>query len=241
MQYNSLMSGHSKWATIHRQKAVKDQARGQVFTKLAKAVTIAAKTGGGPNPDTNYKLRMAIDAARAGNMPKENIERAIGKATSAGEELYEALYEGFSPGGAGILVEVATDNRNRTGQEIKRLFEDHGGRFAGPGAVSFNFDQRALFFLEKAEDIDTQTLELIDLGALDVVDEEDGLEVYGETTSFSQMRVAIEEKGYKIKNAEVVMVAKNTIELSPEDLEKTHTLLGELTDHEDVQKVFSNI
>jgi len=170
------MSGHSHYATIKRQKALTDAARGNVFSKHAKAIMIAAKGGG--DPESNFKLRVAIDKARAENMPKDNIERAIAKATSEGGVLTEAVYEGFGPSGVAVIVEAATDNKNRTAQEIKNLFERGGGSLAGPGAVSFNFESKGFLLIKKTSDPDSQMLTIIDMGVEDITDSVDGLEVY---------------------------------------------------------------
>src|SRR5258708_23459947 len=171
------MSGHSHYATTHRQKELKDADKDQIFSKLARAITIAAKTGGGPDPDSNYKLRITIDKARAASMPKENIDRAISKAEGGGD-LDEVMYEGFGPSGVAVLVEVATDNRNRTNSEIKNLFEKNGGKMGSPGSVSFNFAPKGLLLVEKSCNIDEELLKLIDLGAEDVVEKDDVIEVF---------------------------------------------------------------
>ncbi len=153
------MSGHSHYATIKRQKGMKDAAKGKVFSKMGRAITIAVKSGGGiSDPNANYKLRMAVDAARAVNMPKENIERAISKAAGHSQSLDEIIYEGFGPGGVGIIVEAATDNRNRTAQEIKNIFERGGGNLGGPGSVAFNFDPKGLIVVKKGEASEPQML-----------------------------------------------------------------------------------
>src|SRR3989344_6041026 len=149
------MSGHSKWATIHRSKEVKDAKRGNLFAKMGRAISIAVKAGGGPDPSANFKLRVAIEKARAADMPKENIERAIAKASEGGA-LEEVTYEGFGPGGIGVIVEAATDNKNRTAQEIKNAFERGGGNLAGPGSVSFNFEQKGFLLVKKTDKPDEQ-------------------------------------------------------------------------------------
>jgi len=235
------MSGHSHYATIKRQKEAKDAARGQVFSKLAKAISVAIKTGGGANPDTNYKLRVAIDKAKAANMPKANIERAISKGTGGGV-LEEVTYEGFGPGGIAVIVEGATDNRNRTAQEIKGLFERGGGRLAGPGAVSFNFEPKGLLVIKKKKEIEAQILELIDLGAEDVDEAEDGIEVYVEANQLDKMKKILEREGFEVVSAELVQKPKTLQSVSGEKTaSKALAFLDHLEKHEDVQKVFTNL
>lgn len=234
------MSGHSKWSTIKRQKEANDAARGQLFSKLARAISIAVKTGGGENPDTNHKLRMAIDKARANNMPKVNIERAISKGTGGGA-LEEVTYEGFGPAGIAVIVEVATDNRNRTGQEIKNLFERGGGRLAGPGAVSFNFEPKGLLVIEKKADSDEQMLALIDLGVEEIEEMEDGIEVYVESGNLSDLKKKLEEQGFKITSSELVRKPKNFQVISDkETASKILSFLDNLEEQDDAQKVFAN-
>ena len=235
------MSGHSKWATIHRQKEINDSARGQVFSKLARAITIAAKTGGGPDPDTNFKLRVLIDKARSANMPKENIERAISKASGA-EVMDEVTYEGFGPGGIGIIVEAGTDNRNRTGAEIKNIFERGGGKFAGPGAVSFNFEPKGQILVEKKGTEDEQMLTLIDLGADDLEFTDDGVEVYTSPTNLFEIQKKLIDAGFSVKSTEMIQKPKMYQELpSQDEVEKAIKLLTQLNAHDDVQKVYTNL
>lgn len=142
------MSGHSKWSTIKRQKAVTDQARGKIFSKLSKAISVAVKTGGSDNPDFNPKLRVAVETAKASNMPKSNIDRAIQRASEVGD-LTEVLYEGFGPYGVGVVVEATTDNKNRTSQEIKTIFDRSGGNLGGPGSVMFNFVKKGMIIIKR--------------------------------------------------------------------------------------------
>ena len=235
------MSGHSKWATIHRGKEIKDQARGKLFTKYAKLVTIAAKTGGGPNPDTNFKLRDAIDKARSVNMPKENIDRAIKKAQDAGE-LHEVVYEGFGPAGISVIVEAATDNKNRTVAEIKNIFEKGGGNMGSPGSVSYNFEAMGLVVVEKSYDPAGQMLHLIDLGATDIEDGGAVLEVYiSDSTQTRQVREKIVEAGFNVKSFDLIMRPKMNIQISDgETIAKVTTFVESLEDHDDVHKVFTN-
>ncbi len=233
------MSGHSHYATIHRQKDLKDAAKGQVFSKLARAITIAAKTGGGPNPDFNFKLRIAIDKAKAVSMPKENIDRAIAK-SAAGEALDEILYEGFGPGGISVLAEVATDNRNRTAAEIKNLFEKNGGKMGGPGSVSFNFEPKGMILVKKTDKPDEQMLALIDTGADDVVEEDDALLVYTPVNNFSSTMEKIKSAGFEIISGELTQKPLNFQNVSKEDTERVEKFLENFETHDDIQKVHTN-
>lgn len=233
------MSGHSKWSTIKRQKGLNDKARGQTFSKLSRAITIAVKTGGGPNPDSNYRLRIAIDAARAENMPKDTIDRAINKA-SGSENVEEVTYEGFGPGGVALIIQAATDNRNRTSQEIKTILERGGGSMGQPGSVSFNFDPQGFLLVQKAEDVEEQMLSLIDLGVDDMKETDEGLEVYVAPQELFESKKKIEEAGYSIKVAELIQKPKMYVDLDEAKAEKLYELLEKLDDLEDVQKIFEN-
>lgn len=234
------MSGHSKWSTIKRQKEINDNAKGKIFTKLGLAISVAVKTGGSADPEMNPRLRMAIDAARASNMPKENIERAVNKAKEKGN-LEEVAYEGFGPGGVGIIVEAATDNRNRTAQEIKNIFEKGGGSMAGPGAVSFGFKQCGLILVEKSGNTDEQTLLLIDSGAEEVEESDDGFELYTSVDNLSHVKTFLTTNGQKILSLELIKKANSPMQISDASVtEKIINLLSTLEDHNDVQKVFTN-
>lgn len=236
------MSGHSHYATIHRQKELKDAARGNIFSKLARAITIAVKSGGGGDPDSNFKLRVEIDKAHTANMPKDNIERAIAKAAESGEALEEVSYEGFGPSGVAVIVKAATDNRNRTGQEIKNLFEKAGGSLAGPGAVSFNFESKGFLLVEKKGDPETQMLALIDLGAEDVEETEDGIEIYVAPEVTSLARKKISDAGFNIKETELIMKPKTLQSVADSgQAGKVLSFLDSLEDSEDVQKVYTNL
>src|SRR3990172_913737 len=235
------MSGHSHYATIHRQKELKDAKRGQIFSKLAKEIAIAVK-GGGPDPSSNFKLRVVMEKAKAANMPKENIERAITSGSSSAENLEEATYEGFGPSGIAVIVVATTDNRNRTGQEIKNLFERAGGNLAGPGSVSFNFENKGFMLVEKTADPESQILNLIDLGVEDVEETDDGIEVYVAPEKLSEMRKKLEEAGFNITSTELFMKPKvlQTIP-NPADAKKALSFLETLDDQEDTQKVYANL
>lgn len=235
------MSGHSKWSTIKRKKEATDAARGKLFSKLSRAISIAVKTGGGSNPETNHKLKVAIEAAKAANMPKANIQKALSKG-AGGEDLEEVTYEGFGPSGINIIIEVATDNRNRTAQEIKGIFERGEGTLAGPRAVSFNFEPKGLFVVTKEKDVENQMLKLIDLGVEDVEETTDGIEVYVRPNVFSKIRKALEDNGFKIISAEFVQKPKSFQTIAEEkSASKALSFLEKLEDQEDVQRVFANI
>ena len=201
------MSGHSHYATIKRQKATNDAAKGNLFSKMARAIMIAAKNGA--DPDMNFRLRFEIDKARAISMPKENIDRAIAKATTDAANLEEITYEGFGPGGFGVMVEVMSDNKNRTAQEIKNVFERGGGSLAGPNAVAFNFESKGFMLIKKNADPDAQTLQLIDAGAEDIQDSPDGLEVYVASEMLGQIHKKLVEGGFEVTETELQMKPKN--------------------------------
>src|SRR6186997_605724 len=188
--YSRPMSGHSKWSTIKRQKGANDAKRGAMFTKVAREIAVAARAGGG-DPDANYRLRLAMDKARAINMPADNIKRAIEKATGGGdaEQFEEIVYEGYGPGGVAVLVEAATDNRNRTAAEVRSIFAKTGGQLAGSGAVAWQFEARGLItVLRDGVDPDEVALAAIDAGAADVDTESDPIEIYTEPTELEGVR-----------------------------------------------------
>ncbi len=235
------MSGHSKWSTIKRQKETTDKKRGKIFSKFAKAITIAAREGADPN--TNFKLRLEIERAKQANMPKENIERAVEKAKGgAGEgRLEEVVYEGYGPGGVAIIAEAATDNRNRTTAEIKNLFERAGGRLGGPGVVAYQFKPMGLITIKKSDNPDEQILKIIDLGVEEVEEAADALEVYIQSQKLAEMKEKLSQSGFKILNAELVKQAKNEIQINnSEKAAKVLKLMDILQDHEDIQRVFAN-
>lgn len=236
------MSGHSKWATIKRKKAVIDAKRGKIFTKLIKEITIAARHGGG-DPAGNPRLRLAVDNAKSQNMPQDNIDRAIKKATGEleGVTYHELTYEGYGPAGVAILVEVATDNKNRTVAEVRHLFSKHGGSLGEGGSVAWMFDRKGIITLPKQNKSEDEIMELIiEAGADDLQTEEEFFEVSTSIESFEPVRKAITEKGLEIENASLQWVAKNLIEVKGEDAEKVMKLIESLEDCDDVQNVFSN-
>ncbi len=236
-----LMSGHSKWSTIKRQKEAADKQRGKIFSKLAKAITIAAREG--TDPDTNFKLRLEVDRAKQANMPKENIERAIIRASGgAGEgQLEEVVYEGYGPEGVAIIAEAATDNRNRTTAEIKQLFERGGGSLGGPGTVTYQFRPMGLITVEKSDNPDEQILKIIDLGVEDVEEATDALEVYIQSQKLGEFKEKLNQKGFKVLSAELVKQPKNEIKIkNANKATKILKLMDSLQEHDDVQRAFAN-
>ena len=235
------MSGHSHFATIKRQKGLKDAAKGNIFGKLSKNISIAIKSGGSTNPDMNFKLRIAIDKAKESNMPKDNIDRILKNAEGRMENIEEITYEGFGPYCVGDLIEVVTDNKNRSAQEFKNILEKAGGNLASPGAVSYNFEHKGYILLKKDEDVDSQMLTLIDLGVDDVKESEDGLEVFVHPETLKNIKQKIEDAGFTIITTELRMEPKNYIEIdNPEHIEKVTNFLESIEEHDDVQKVYSN-
>jgi YebC/PmpR family DNA-binding regulatory protein len=234
------MSGHSKWSTIKRQKGVTDARRGALFTKVAREISVAARQGGG-DPDANYRLRMAIDKARSVNMPAENIKRTIDKAAGGGEgEQYEEIvYEGYGPGGVAILVEAATDNRNRTAAEVRSIFTKAGGQLAGSGAVAWQFEPKGLITAIGA-DPDAIALAAIDAGASDVDTTVDPIEIYTELADLEAVRKALESAGIAVDQAESAMIAKQTVELDAGHARQALRLVELLEDLDDVQRVTAN-
>ena len=233
------MSGHSKWATIKRQKAANDAVRGKTFSKLSRAITLAVKAGGGVDINTNYKLRVAVEAARAENMPRDTIERAINKAGGGGE-LEEITYEGFGPGGVGVLVQTATDNRNRTAQELKSVFERSGGSLGGPGSVSFNFEPKGFLLLKGSSDPSSQMLSIIDLGVEDVESTQEGIEVYTDASEFFKSKEKLENMGFSVSTAELIQKPKSLLPIGRVDQERFLEMFDSLQAHDDVQRIYDN-
>lgn len=234
------MSGHSHYATIKRQKAATDAVKGNIFSKHAKAIMLAARDGA--DPDMNFKLRVAVDRARADNMPKDNIERAISKATTEAASLEEVVYEGFGPSGVSVIVEAATDNKNRTAQEIKNLFAKGGGNMAGPGSVSYNFESKGFLLVKKDENAEEQMLKLIDAGVEDVVEVEDGIEVYTDPQTLSETRKKLIDGGFEIKETEIRMEPKNLQVVDDKaQADRVIKFLDSFEENNDVQKVYSNL
>jgi YebC/PmpR family DNA-binding regulatory protein len=238
------MSGHSKWATIKRQKGAADAKRGQLFTKLSNAITIAVKQGGGiQDPEFNFKLRLAIDRARTSNMPKENIERAIQKGSGgAGESVEELIYEGFAPGGAAVIVEAVTDNKQRTVSEIKNMFETSGGSLGTPGSVSYLFTKKGQILASKNGIQSDDLLNYgIDAGVQDMEEEGQVVLYYVDSQNLMNAKKKLEEKGIKVDSAEIVYVPTNYIKVAEDFYEKAENLVEKLEELDDVQHVYSNI
>ena len=237
------MSGHSKWSTIKRQKGANDARRGAVFTKVAREIAIAARAGGG-DPDANYRLRLAMDKARSVNMPADNIKRAIERATGGGdaEQFEEIVYEGYGPGGVAILVEAATDNRNRTAAEVRALFTKAGGQLAGSGAVAWQFEPRGLITIPaRGQDPDDVALAAIDAGADDVdTSDNEVVEVYTTPAGLESVRRALDAAGVSVDSAESAMVAKSTITVDEQRARQNLRLVESLEELDDVQRVTAN-
>lgn len=233
------MSGHSHFATIKRQKAVNDAAKGNLFSKMARSIMLAAKSGG--DPDMNFKLRFEIDKARAISMPKENIERAIAKATTEAANLEEITYEGFGPGGIGVMIEVASDNKNRTSQEIGNVFSRAGGSMGGPNSVAFNFESKGFLVVKKTTDPDTQMLQMIDAGAEDMEDVGEEFEVYTAPDKLSIVQKALVASGFEVKEMELQMKPRNFVTISDvSTAQKVMKFIDEVENLDDVQKIFTN-
>ena len=236
------MSGHSKWATTKRQKAVVDAKKGAIFTKLGKLIAIAARKG--HDPTVNFSLRLAMDKARQANMPKDNIERAIKRGTGelAGAQIEELIYEGLGPAKAQFIVKVLTDNKNRTAAEIRHLFSDSGGSL---GAVMWNFELKGIIVISSDQLAKTNQenfeLELIDQGAEDIITETEGLTVYTKPEDLQKTKQFLETKNIATESAEIEYVAKNSLELSGEDKDKVRKFIDELENNEDVSDYYTNV
>jgi YebC/PmpR family DNA-binding regulatory protein len=237
------MSGHSKWSTIKRQKGAADAKRGAVFTKLSREIILAAKQGGG-DTSMNFRLRLAVQRAKAANMPNDNIERAIAKATGTGadgEQLDEMTYEGYGPGGTAILVAVLTDNKNRTVSEVRHQFSRAGGNLGENGSVAWQFDAKGLITVPvNGSDPDDIALQAIDAGAEDVAVSGEIIEVQTEPSDLEAVRKALESSGLEIENADFAMVPKVTVDLDEKTAHQALKLIDGLEDLEDVQRVYSN-
>ncbi len=236
------MAGHSKWANIKHRKAAADNKRGKIFSKMARAIMAAARTGGG-DPEMNLSLRYAITKARAANMPRDNIDRAVKKGTGelAGEEISELTYEGYGPGGAGIVISALTDNSNRTSPEIKFLLEKRGGHLGKPGSVAWNFEKKVLFTVS-AEDQDEDELIMVALeaGAEDIERDGDVFSITGPPDAFGALIGALENAGVKTQTNEVTMIPKTRVMLEPADARKMIKIIEALEDHDDIQSAITN-
>ncbi len=236
------MAGHSKWANIRHRKAAQDAKRGKIYTKLAREITVAAREGGG-DPESNPRLRAAIERARKFNMPKENIERAIKRGTGeiAGEAYEEVTYEGYGPGGVAIIVKCLTDNRNRTASEVRHAFSKHGGNLGTSGCVSYLFERKGVITVSAEKfDEDTVMMAAIEAGADDVVREDDKFVVYTEPSTLEDVRKGLIEAGVEVEEAKLDMIPTTTTRVEAETAQKVLKLLMALEDLDDVQEVYSN-
>lgn len=236
------MSGHSKWSTIKRKKGAADAKRGKIFSRLIKEITIAARVGGA-SLDGNPRLRNAVAAAKMENMPKENIERAIKKGSGELESAHweEVNYEGYGPGGTAVLVDVLTDNKNRTSAEIRHIFAKNNGSLGESGCVSWIFDKKGLIIFEKGKVAEEKLFEIaLEAGAADVKEEESSYEVLTEPKDFWEVRTAFDTHGIEYALAEIAMVPKNTVKLEGKDAEQMLRLMEMLEDADDVQKTHAN-
>lgn len=239
------MSGHSKWSTIKRKKEATDAKRGQIFTKVSREITVAAKEGG-PDTDTNFRLRLAVQKARGVNMPTDNIKRAIDKAITeaAGSSSFEeVVYEGYAAGGAAVLVEALTDNRNRTVSEVRNVFSRAGGHLGESGSVAWLFDERGLLVVEPQDGqaADDLALAAIEVGAADVNEVEDGLvEVYTDLQSLKTVEDALNQQGFNVTSSEKTYIPKTTVEPDDSESQSVLRLLEKLEDLDDVQGVHTN-
>lgn len=236
------MSGHSKWASIKHKKGKEDAKRGKLFSKLARAIMVAAKEGG-PDPAANAALWNAVDKARSYSMPKDNIERAIqrGSGAGSGEAFAAIVYEGYGPNGVAIIVEALTDNRNRTAADVRSIFTKHGGSLAQPGAVAWMFERRGAIVVDGVKYTEDDVMAAaIEAGADDVVADGDQFQVLTEPTEFTAVRDALATAGIEFDQAELTMVPKSTVELDEGDARKTLRIVEALEDSDDVQEVYAN-
>ena len=238
------MSGHSKWSTIKRDKEKTDQARGKIFTKIGKEIAVAVKAGG-PDPANNPKLATVIAKARANNMPNDNIQRSIKKASGEGSSVnYESMmYEGYGPGGSAIICDILTDNKNRASSDVRHIFDRAGGALGGPGSVAFMFDRKAVIATKAKSDLTEDDVMMIamDAGADDFDYSPEGYTFVGEATSLATMRDKIVEAGLEIVSAELEMIAQQTIDLPDDKYTSFMKMLDNLEENDDVQNVYHNV
>jgi YebC/PmpR family DNA-binding regulatory protein len=236
------MAGHSKWANIKHKKSKEDAKRGQIFTKIGRKISVAAKEGG-PDPEANVKLRLAIDEARAVNMPNDNIERAIARAVGGleGASYSEVLYEGYGPGGVAIMLDTLTDNRNRTAGEVRHRFSKYGGNLGESGCVAWMFERRGVLVVERGEvDEDEVMLLALDAGAVDVVTEGDVIEIHTEPSDFLTVKGELEGQGLAFLGAEISFIPQNTVAITEDKVESVEKLIEILEELDEVQEVYSN-
>jgi YebC/PmpR family DNA-binding regulatory protein len=236
------MAGHSKWAGIKHKKAIVDARRGKLFTKLARAITVAAKEGGG-DPDGNPALALAIQKAKDASMPKDNIERAVAKGTGEGTDadaLETVVYEGYGPGGVAIMIEALTDNRNRTGSEVRHIFGKHGGNLGEPGSVAYLFDKTGVIVVDAERYSEDDLMPAIDAGATDIALDDDVFEVLADPSDLSAVRAALDEAGVDVESFEVAQRPKTTVPLDEDGATKLMRLIDALEDQDDVDTVHAN-
>ena len=236
------MAGHSKWASIKHKKAVVDQRRGAQFTKLARAIQVAAREGGG-DPESNAALALAVQKAKDASMPKDNIERAIAKGTGAGTDadaIETVVYEGYGPGGVAILVEALTDNRNRTGSEVRHVFSKSGGSLGEPGSVAWQFEKKGTVVVDAERYGEDDLMPAIEAGAEDISGDEGVWEVVTEPADFTAVREALAGAGVELQSAELTMRPTTRIQVEEADVGKLMRLLEQLEDHDDVNAVHAN-
>jgi YebC/PmpR family DNA-binding regulatory protein len=236
------MAGHSKWAGIKHRKAVVDARRGKLFTKLARGITVAAKEGGG-DPDSNSALALAVQKAKDASMPKDNIERAIAKGTGGGadaEALETVLYEGYGPGGVALLIEAVTDNRNRTGAEVRHILGRHGGSLGEPGSVAYLFDKRGVVVIDASRYDEDDLIAAIDAGALDIERDDDVFEVLTEPGDLAAVREALEQGGVEIESSELRQQPKTRVPVDDGSAPGLLRLIDALEEQDDVDVVHAN-
>ena len=236
------MSGHSKWAQIKHRKAVTDARRGQLFTKLARAITVAAREGGG-DPEGNFALAAAVQKARDYSMPKDNIQRAIDRGAGAAggaDAIERVVYEGYGPGGAAILVEALTDNRNRTSADIRHAFDKHGGSLGEPGSVAWVFEKRGVVLIDASRYSEDDLIAAIDAGADDVSVDGDSVKVLCAAEDLAAVREALESAGVQIESAELTMEPKSVVQVEGGDASALMRLMDALDEHDDVEAVHAN-
>ena len=237
------MSGHSKWKTIKHKKAATDAKRGKIFTRLGREITIAARTGGG-DPDVNFNLRLAIDKAKSANMPKDNIERAIKRGTGElkSADIIEVTYEGYAPNGVALLMQVLTDNKNRTVAEIRRVLTRQGGTLADAGAVAWQFDRKGYIAIAPDGIEENTVFEVaVEAGAEDIVFSDDMIEVYAELENFRAVRQALEDAGIHFETAELAMIPRTTMQLGEKETLRVMGVIEALEELDDIQQVYSNL
>ncbi|MBR1890350.1 MAG: YebC/PmpR family DNA-binding transcriptional regulator [Clostridia bacterium] len=236
------MSGHSKWHNIQAKKGKTDAARGKIFTKIGREIAVCVKQGG-PDPNTNSKLRDIIAKAKENNMPNDNIERSIKKASGElGGVNYEAqTYEGYGVGGSAVIVECLTDNKNRTAGDVRHAFDKHGGALGNNGCVSYLFKNKGIVLVVDAQDVETLMLDAIEAGAIDVEEGEDSVEIFTEPNKHGLMREELEKKGYNVVSADTELVPDLYVDLDADQLSKFQRMIDDLEDLDDVQEVYHNV